>query len=83
MAGSQGATGLPDDARYLDNWLADTRGVGLDEAGRTLVAAVANQYAVGWLSLRLKRLVLRTLHDLLSQINFDIRFAANWQGTGG
>jgi hypothetical protein len=46
------------------NWLAATRRVGLDEDGRTPRVPAANQYAVGWLSLRLKRQVLRTLHDL-------------------
>ncbi len=53
-----------------DNWVADTRCIGVEEdperasAGQTLVVQVANKYAAEWLELRLKRLILRTLQGL-------------------
>lgn len=55
----------------FDTWVADTCCIGVEEdpeaadSGRILVVQVANKYAAEWLELRLKRLILRTLHGLV------------------
>ncbi len=67
-----------------DNWVADTRCIGVEEdpeetsAGQTLVVRVANRYAAEWLELRLKRLVLRTLQGLTGS-PIGVRFQAGEQ----
>lgn len=67
-----------------DNWIADTRCVGVEEvpeddgAGQTLVVQAADRYAVEWLELRLKRLVLRTLQGLTGS-PIGVRFQTDGQ----
>ncbi len=57
----------------FETWLRESRCAGLDEA-RTLVVQVNSGYAVDWLTLRLKKLVLRTLAGITGQDDLDVRF---------
>jgi len=67
-----------------DNWIADTECVGVEDepqgesAGQTLVVQVVNQYAMQWLELRLKRLILRTLRGLVGS-PIGVRFHTDGQ----
>lgn len=58
----------------FETWLRASRCAGLNGTGRTLVVQVGNRYAVDWLTLRLKPLVLRTLAGITGQHDLDVRF---------
>lgn len=68
--------------RAYDNWIADTRCIGVEDdpdgvaTGQTLVVQVANPYAVQWLDLRLKRLILPMLQGLVGG-PIAVRFQAD------
>ena len=55
----------------FDTWVAATRGIGVEEDpeaadfSQALVVQAASRHAAEWLELRLKRLILRTLHGLV------------------
>ena len=57
----------------FETWLRGSRCAGL-EGERTLVVQVGSGYAVEWLTLRLKKMVLRTLASLTGQDGLDVRF---------
>lgn len=57
----------------FETWLRGSRCAGL-ERERTLIVQVESGYAVEWLTLRLKKMVLRTLASLTGQDGLDVRF---------
>ena len=67
-----------------DIWIANTDGIGVEDApeavgaSQTLVVQVLSQYAADWLEMRLKPLVLRTLQGLVGS-SFGVRFQTDRQ----
>jgi len=55
-------------------WLQGTTCTGTGASGRTLVVQVRDRNAVDWLTVRLRRMVLRTLEGITGLGDLDVRF---------
>jgi len=61
-------------AGTFDEWLRGTTCDGTDASGRMLVVQVRDRNAVDWLTVRLRRMVLRTLEGITGLGDLDVRF---------
>jgi len=61
-------------ASTFDGWLRGTTCTGTDGSGRTLVVQVRDRCAVDWLTVRLRRMVLRTLEGITGLDDLEVRF---------